>query len=462
MRPLTKFVFAAIVGLTVGLDPTVGQTETAEISLAQGHRMARQALMEGDFGFAMDLALALLDADPDDADALAILASGLIRVGDYPAAHSTARRAYRHSDAGLQSYEAARIAALAAKLDNRLTLSQLWLRRTANHAEFPNLATQTAQDYRQVAAQNPLWFRANVSVRRSDNVNGGSDTALNVIDGVPWVGTLSAEAQALSGTVAAAQVSMRYRLDQSSTHMTSLTGHLLTQNVFLSDEAQASAPNVTNADLSSYSLAAGIEHREKWNDITATTHAQVGQIWTADAKSYDLLRIGTGLSYGPNDNAALSATLSHEMHFDQTSRGNDDEVTTVSANVVALARDGIAEGRWSLGISHSMTESPTSNRANSSSTLYASFAPNMQGKPVQVQASIGRAVTLYDDYALPPVFSGERRDETSFAVIEAAFPNMTYASFMPVISLRSVQTDSNISRFTRSETGIEIGYRSSF
>ncbi|NBQ50939.1 MAG: hypothetical protein EBU35_09935, partial [Marivivens sp.] len=63
---------------------SVALAESAEISLAQGHVMARQALLSGDFGFAIDLALALLDADPDDADALAILATGLIRAGDYP------------------------------------------------------------------------------------------------------------------------------------------------------------------------------------------------------------------------------------------------------------------------------------------------------------------------------------------------------------------------------------------
>ncbi|NVK06047.1 MAG: hypothetical protein HWD81_00770 [Marivivens sp.] len=441
---------------------SVALAESAEISLAQGHVMARQALLSGDFGFAMDLALALLDADPDDADALAILATGLIRAGDYPLARSTAHRAYLRAEAGLQSYEAARIAALAAKLDNRFTLSQLWLRRAANHAELPSLAAQTAQDYKQVAAQNPLWFRANVSVRRSDNVNGGSDTALNVIDGVPWVGTLSAEAQALSGTVASGRISARYRIDQSSEHLTALTGQLLTQNVFLSDEAQASAPSLTDADLSSYSLTAGIEHRQKWEDLTTTTSVEVGQVWSGDAKSYDLARLGAGLSYGLLDNAALSATVRQEMRFDQTGSGNDDEVTTFGAGITAIAQAGIAQGRWSAGVNHTITESPTANRANTASSLYASFAPNMQGKPVQLQASVGRAVTLYDDYALPPVFSGERRDETSFAVIEAAFPNMTYAGFMPVISLRSVQTESNISRFTRSETGIEIGYRSSF
>ena len=424
--------------------------------------MARQALLSGDFGFAMDLALALLDADPDDADALAILATGLIRVGDYPLARSTARHAYLQAEAGLQSYEAARIVALAAKLDNRFTLSQLWLRRAATHAELPNLAAQTAQDYKQVAAQNPLWFRVNASVRRSDNVNGGSDTALNVIDGVPWVGTLSAEAQALSGTVASGQISARYRIDQSSEHLTALTAQLLTQNVFLSDAAQASAPDLTNADLSSYSLTAGIEHRQKWDNLTTTISAEVGQVWSGDAKSYDLARLGAGLSFGLRENAAISATLRHEMRFDRTGGRNDDTVTTFGAGITAIALTGIAQGRWSAGVNYTMTESPTTNRANTASSLYASFAPNMQGKPVQLQASVGRAVTLYDDYALPPVFSGERRDETSFAVIEAAFPNMTYAGFMPVISLRSVQTDSNISRFTRSETGIEFGYRSSF
>ena len=453
--------FACAITLSMSLC-NMALAESAEISLAQGHVMARQALLSGDFGFAMDLALALLDADPDDADALAILATGLIRVGDYPLARSTARRAYLQAEAGLQSYEAARIAALAAKLDNRFTLSQLWLRRAANHAELPNLAAQTAQDYKQVAAQNPLWFRVNASVRRSDNVNGGSDTALNVIDGVPWVGTLSAEAQALSGTVASGQISARYRIDQSSEHLTALTGQLLTQNVFLSDAAQASAPDLTNADLSSYSLTAGIEHRQKWDNLTTTISAEVGQVWSGDAKSYDLARLGAGLSYGLNDNAAVSATLRHEMRFDRTGGRNDDTVTTFGAGITAIAQTGIAQGRWSAGVNHTMTESPTTNRANTASSLYASFAPNMQGKPVQLQASVGRAVTLYDDYALPPVFSGERRDETSFAVIEAAFPNMTYAGFMPVISLRSVQTDSNISRFTRSETGIEFGYRSSF
>ena len=462
MRRLINVFTTSVFALGVSLAPSVGRAETAEISLAQGHVMARQALLSGDFGFAMDLALALLDADPDDADALAILATGLIRVGDYPLARSTARHAYLQAEAGLQSYEAARIVALAAKLDNRFTLSQLWLRRAATHAELPNLAAQTAQDYKQVAAQNPLWFRVNTSVRRSDNVNGGSDTALNVIDGVPWVGTLSAEAQALSGTVASGQISARYRIDQSTEHLTALTGQLLTQNVFLSDAAQASAPDLTNADLSSYSLTAGIEHRQKWDNLTTTISAEVGQVWSGDAKSYDLARLGAGLNYGLNDNAAVSATLRHEMRFDRTGGRNDDTVTTFGAGITAIAQTGIAQGRWSAGVNHTMTESPTTNRANTASSLYASFAPNMQGKPVQLQASVGRAVTLYDDYALPPVFSGERRDETSFAVIEAAFPNMTYAGFMPVISLRSVQTDSNISRFTRSETGIEIGYRSSF
>lgn len=192
--------------------PQTGFAQTLELSLAEGRIAARNAALGGNFPLARDLALALLEANPNDRSALIVLAAVQPRLGDPRAGRAAGARAFGLSKTDAQRYEAARLTALAAANEDRFTLNQFWLRRAAVHAPTPQAFAQTRENYRGVRARNPFTANLAFSVTPSNNVNGGTDGSclfipgLEDINGDPICGLLSGDAQALPGITAAADV----------------------------------------------------------------------------------------------------------------------------------------------------------------------------------------------------------------------------------------------------------------
>jgi hypothetical protein len=254
-------VLTCILGGFMLMSPLSAQT--LSLSLDEGRVAARQAALSGQFQLARDFALALTDANPDDRAALVVLAAVQPQLGAPRDGRLAGARAYRLSDTDDTRYEAARLTALAAANEDRYTLSQLWLRRASVNAPDEEAFEQTQSDYRAIRNLNPWSINLGLSLTPSNNVNGGSETAFNVIDGLPFVGVLSGDAQALSGVAAAADLRLIYAISRQPDSRTSITARAYARAIWLSDDARLIAPTSTNSDFGSQTIEFGFEPSAK-------------------------------------------------------------------------------------------------------------------------------------------------------------------------------------------------------
>ncbi|MEP1356125.1 MAG: hypothetical protein ABJX32_07550 [Tateyamaria sp.] len=195
----------------------------ATFNLNQARSVARAALHAGEFELARQIAMGLLQADPEDPFAYAVLAAAHSRLNDPKLARAAARLSYRYSDSSAEKFGAARTAASVAAAQDRPTQSQAWLRIAATHADTPQQDKLVAREYARARAANPLRFDINFSIAPSDNVNSGTDNVLEVINGVPTLGFFRGSSRALSGTVAVFDARLRYRLRSNQASRTDAT-----------------------------------------------------------------------------------------------------------------------------------------------------------------------------------------------------------------------------------------------
>ena len=128
---------------------------TVDIPIDQATNIAAQAVIAGDTALALQIAEAVLQAQPDNRDALVVLAAAAPRVGRATDGRRAGARAWWLSETDLQRYEAARLTALAAANEERFSLASLWLRLALIDAPNEAERTRTINDARPVTARNP-------------------------------------------------------------------------------------------------------------------------------------------------------------------------------------------------------------------------------------------------------------------------------------------------------------------
>lgn len=445
--------------------PFCGPAPAAEklsFDLPEARRLAVLTGLSGNGPAAAMLAGELLRRDPGDGAALLAMAMAHLTRAEYRAAHAASRRAFRNTDDPEYRYQAARVAAISALAGERRLQSQFWLRRAADMAPTPADRAKIERQFAALRAETPWSYRFDLSVTPSSNVNGGADSAYNIIEGVPLVGILSGSAQALSGYVAQGNARFGYRFHRTKTTQTSVTGALFVKRVWLSDEAKATAPGydagrlgVVSLDLGlSHSLAAGpakhgamlkfdIGLRDYWQDgkrsYTAMTGAalftrKLGERFrfTGQLSAQRRFYSGGGHGFAGSANAALSHTF-----------GNGDRLTAM--------------------VGYTASDTPVITFDSHGYVGKISYA---LGKPVltmDLSAGIGASRTEYPDYSLGfiPV-PGGRVDDALFLDIDATFTGIEYAGFSPSLRLRRTITSSNVSRYDTNEWAVSVGIQSNF
>ena len=270
-----------------------GGAFAATITIEEGRRIAQAALSAGQPETTLKIARSLLQANPNDNHALLLAAAANLALKKPLHGRRAAALAYRNSEHTPQRLQAAQLAAQNALLEERPTLTQIWLRRAALHVETEEQSQAIARAYKRLRVINPWSFNAGLSIRPSSNINNGSDSALQIIDGVPAVGTLSGDAQALPGLIGTANLRLGYRLHADETRRTTLGFQTQIRRVALASEAKALAPDTSSREFAYTYAATSLEHvfavGEKKGEFVSLG-ATVGGLWTPDDISYSLLR----------------------------------------------------------------------------------------------------------------------------------------------------------------------------
>ncbi len=458
---LVRLLRTCLVCLTIGLaglsQPV--RADPVDLSLDEARALARQALQTGAFQAAREIAAALLQIDPADRAALIVLAAAEPPLGRPAQGRMAGMRAWRLSTTSLQKFEAARLTALAAAEESRFTLSQFWLRRAAAHAPDAALLAQTGRDYQLVRAQNPVAIAVQLSFSPSTNINGGAESRFNIIEGLPFVGLLSGDAQALSGVVAIADLRLRYRLHQSAESLTEVGGQLIHRAVWMSSEARAIAPTSSNADFAASQSEISLSHWRKVGQAGLGATLSYGAKWSGELRDFTYVRPVLEATIPLND--ALRLNLSGFVEQ------RDNVVPGRAANQirgVSVGSTWTRDGGALLGgqLSWLTSDSVTPNLRSDAMTAQMFYVPARRLGPATLQFSLGASLADYAEYAVIFPVPGGRQDRSVFGSVDIALPDYSYAGFAPVVTLGARRVDSNVGRFDSSEVSMRIGFRSTF
>jgi hypothetical protein len=441
--------------------------DSVELSLSDTRVIATRALKLGEFEVARQLAMGLLQADAQDPYAYGILTAAHARLQNPKLARAAARLSYKYSDDQENSFAAARNAGHLAFQQKRYTIAQIWLRRAAFHASTDQSEQVLARDFAKARAANPFRFNLRVSISPSDNVNNGTDTVDNLVNGIPQLGFIGAASRALSGTVGTADLRLQYNVRQDQTSRTQLNARIFTRQVALSSEARnllASDPfasGLENSDFSSSYADIGVLHNFSLGKAgkTASVSGNVGRTWSGGERSYTFGRLGFNPSFRLNKQTRLTLRAGLEQRWYETNTSNDQTQTRLAANLQRKLKNG---DRLSFGISLQDVSSAGRNIANQSGVANVNYAFGKQIGPLKVSAGLSVGYTRYSTFATTTPVAGGRTDTSVYGDVTMVFNELDFAGFVPSMQVRTGQRRSNISRYSTEELSVSLGIQSKF
>jgi len=457
---LVSVILPCLPGTALAQDVRVAKDQI-ELTLPQARQLAAQALAAGRPDLAVQLASGLLAADPESSYAHFVLANAYAQQGRSRTARKSASRAYRYADTPSHRFEAAELAARISYVEKRPTLTQLWLRRAAHYAPDAQVEEQLGKDFARVRAENPLYFSLRGGIRPSSNVNNGADTAFQIIDGIPFVGTLSGRARALSGVILNFDGILRYRLRGSARSRTDLTSRLYVQRVLLDGNSKERAPEVSNSDFGTTYAEVGLRHAFAIGEEgdSGILDFALGQYWTGGRKNYSFGRLSGERRWQltPQTEFIVDASIERRLsafraRFDSTAYG-----LVMSARHKLKSGDGLF-----LSLNLRKTDSRFVNSRVNTAAVQASYNFGEQIGPVFVSAGMVLGYSDYPDFIALFEVPGGRQDKSAYADVNLFFPDIDYGGFAPTLRIRAGRKYSNVSRYDTRELSVSLGIQSKF
>lgn len=457
-----RAAMACALALTVFAAPAAAATKQEELtlSLPEVRHLAVRAALTGDTQTAAMLAGELLRADPHDPAALLAMSTVDLSFGNWDRASAASRRVFRTSDNREFRFHAARVAATSAVARQKLIPAQYWLRRAGDLAPTEVDRAKIERNFALLRQESPWRYRFNLSTTPSSNVNGGSDFAYNIIDGLPLVGILSPSAQKLSGLVTQGDVRIGYRFHRGERSSTELNAGLYVKRVFLSDESKRKAPTYDAGRLGATSVSVGLAHTMYFRESNSALRFEttLRDNWVAGDREYTALSAAATCSRMFFEKFRLTGRVEAERRF-----YTNDTLGYVGTAQVSGGYTFNNGDTLSALVSYTRNETPV---FIFDSVTWVGKVSYSLGEPVlgvALSASVGASVTKYPDYTFIffPV-PGGRTDEGLFFDLDARFTQVEFAGFSPTLRVRRAVTDSNVSRFTTSEWSVSVGIQSNF
>lgn len=425
-------------------------------------QLGLQAITQGRPDIALQIADALIAADPGDTFGFYLKATALYRLGDMAGAQQAARQSYRYSHSPEQSYQAARLTALSAYHLERYGTAQWWLRRAAQYAPEEARRDRSIAEFNAVRARNPLSVSLSFAVVPSDNVNNGSSGSFNIIDGVPYVGSLSPDAQALSGWIGEASLDLQYRLAENAAGRTSLGLYLYGQSITLSAQAKRDLGDYPAPDLGAQRAEVSVRHVFAAPDgvDSFTLGAVLGLQQEAGVEEQSYGRVHLGYARALNAASLINVAFSVEQREAVAFQPQGDRIQTLRGSYVTALPNADVLTATLFG-----SQYQTAYAGQSSVTIGGDLGYDIARDfgPVNLSFAAGIYQGDFAGYTLATIeVPGGRQDLTSYIEMDMLFPRVEYSGFAPVLTLRRQVTSSNVSRFNSESTSISLGIQSTF
>lgn len=438
----------------VALAATVAVAET-RLEIPEARKLAVVLVQAGQAKAARDVALVLLERDPDDVTALIVLARAERDLGTFGVAQTAGRRAYRLARPGVERFTAAMTMAQALSSEGRRTRAQFWLRRAAEAAPDDARRAAAIRDFAYVRSRNPLTLQLGFGVAPSSNVNGGPTTNTLVIGGLEFV---DPDAVPLSGVVATLDLGIGYTIDVTPGQSLTFGLRGRTQQVVLSDGARDLVPDAEASDYAQDSLSARIGWTVAPVGGKGRTllDVEIGREWSGREPLADRIELTLRHEQVLSSADRLGFTLSgeHVSRLDAVLRSSDEARLGIDWTHVLPSRD-----RAGVSLTLGRVASDAASIAHDSANLRFSYT---RAEPV-----FGVALAGYVELGLReddrPLLAVDPREDTSVELgLTATMLNLEYLGFAPEVGLVHNRTRSSVSLNDTEETQVRLGIRSSF
>lgn len=435
------------------------QAQQIELTLDQARQVAVAALHDGQPAVTLEIAQALLLAEPRDAEVHFLIARAYQAQANPDAGRLAAVAAFRMASDPLLKFRAAQLAARLAVEGEKPVLAQIWLRRAANHVPNDQEQALLARDFATLRLISPWSLRGALATAPSNNVNNGASNPENTIDGVSSVGVLSSDALALSGVKASGYAEAAYRLDRTEASETRAVVRLDLSRVWLSADALAASPTSDNGDFAYTAVDVGVSHRRQLGNGRDVLSLAGGaaHAWYAGADYRDSTRFSASLSRPLDEGAALTATLSG-----LNSRPVGSAAITTTAAQLAYSQPTDA-GPITIGAQVQNHATVNDNARLQKALVYGGFTPDLADDRYSLALNAGFALSHYPDYRVGFIaVPGGRLDQTTFVTADLTFNTLDYWGFVPNLKLSAQKSLSNVSRFETEELSLAFGVVSRF
>ena len=455
---------------TAILIATTGATEPVRVSLDDAPAAINKLLSANQPSAAREIAMAALRVRPNDQVLQLMLAKVEIAGGRAAKGIDIASAVYASARHDRIAFLAARIRAEGHVRLEQYTRAQLWLRLASGYAETPRETASLARDYKQIKRVNPWSTSLRFGVTPSNNVNNGSsgstfafgqylfDLGLEGID--PSIVTeLSEDEKQLSGLQFSVGADFQYRLSQSKTTATYVTGSLDYRTFALSDEAKEIAPDAQGSDYENGSVVVGLVRRQiiDGNAEPLSLRANFGQVWF-DGAPYSQFVEGSfsqnyaideqnqiGLNGYLNDQTILETGVKSRTRGVRLSWGhkfaNDDRLRVVlHAKQSASPRIDSTFNSQQIDVNYTFAEPIAGLK------LSAGFEIGQTRHP-QSRFTAGLGARSSVNYGVEG---------------SAQFTQFDLYGFQPVVTVKGSITESTVDLFDRENLSLGFDFRSSF
>lgn len=451
---------AAALALAAGALAAQDTPGNLTLTLPEAHALTQQAYAAGDLALAHALALRLLEADPEDARALLVIAATAPALGQPRTGRLAGKRAWAAArEAPLLRYEIARFTARAALDEGRPDAAQFWLRRAVDVAPDAASTARTARDFGDIRKGRRLSYQLDLSVTPSSNLNDGASGDALTVNGTLPLGGLSGSAQALDGLRAATSAQLAWRASEGPGHRLLLGARLYATANRLSRDAQAQAPDLSASDLNLLT-AEGLAVL----DLAAAPLPRPvqltfgsGRTWYGGEALGDHLRaeVSYPLIEGPQGQVRLALGAERQWRED-----GEVDAGTLRIEAVQALRGGARAG-FALALRD--VQGDAVNTEYTGLSAEATISPAGAVGPARLRLSAGVGTRDYPFYALGLLGVTDGREDIYASVsLEASFPDLARFGYMPTLTLTAEETWSNISRFDTRTLGATFGFSSQF
>jgi hypothetical protein len=399
----------------------------------------RDIVQAREFRLAYYCAEQQLASDPDNIDAMLVLARAAQELGQMERADELAKAARTYPLTTGQRFAAFLISGMAQASQQNLTSAKILLYRASDFARLEPEHEIVRRVLAQINADSPWKFRLGGNILPSTNINSGSLHDTFELGGFEFV--LNDDAKAQSG--------IGYTVSASATHQRRLSDRIVWEN---SASLSGTAYDGRGRNDAQYTLESGLRYTPK-SEVSSLIYGYTvfdkryigeeigGPAFNEYTPYYSQLTFGLEYHQQPDTNSAWKVFATYTDRISDVSPVLDALIATVGGSYTFALNDNVI-----LAFSGFMqdTQSDSADAAAAANNLTAAMTWTLDTLPITLSGNLG--VTHTDYKILLGIYSERRVDDAVTLELALTHDDIQFYGFNPTFGLRAVRNYSNYNR----------------